>query len=856
MSPPRRQEEQEMSQGDSAPDSIPDINGEDLRQFTRSPHPYRRSRRPLSRTPSEQASGLQPQSAYYSKSSRTPSDSGTEADDESTGILRGLPAPPLRPRKGLRVGNGSAETDGWLPTLHPWPSLVRRSSRGSRHSSEEEAIEEAMEAKKRGRKRRVEVLRRLLETALLLSVGAIVLLRRDSRMLAWEWRKELATHGLLLAALFASYPVLLPVSWKPRWQVWPAKDPFFVIPTTFDPAPLLYPALIPVFVSISLSHHTPALILPNIVLSLSSLPTPVIPLYNWINGFSLTHWLVTLIPILISEHFSLDHTVPKPLTLRGHDAELLTLLFPFHQALIPTLDFLLTTSVLPAELQLLSSALINLYLFAASPQAEILKALLWLGGHVWKFRRSLRSSQSPRRFLNMVDHRLCQKLSGTGFSDEPTSDSDGPGAVPPRKPKTVRGPPQSRKPVDSLLLAGNLSAEESLERQDEAARRQQRRRHTIATFDEAVQEEKVRTTPSGRRKKLMGPGLTSFLSLTAAQAQVRKWLYASYVYLISLGIIIGPIRKYVADRALQGQDPFGWAIGYLLGNLSAFRFWQRTPVGLGGIDHLRQTFFGPANARLLIIGYCVVVLILGLAVVFQLSAVVEVDTRRKVFHGMMVLMFLPTVFVDPAFCALALSLVLAVFLLLDLFRASQLPPISRPLTYFLAPYVDGRDHRGPVIVSHIFLLIGCSIPLWLSLADLARNDDGAWPGWDVPSRDVSMVSGVICVGMGDAAASLVGRRYGRLKWFWGGGKSLEGSVAFAVAVCTGLLAVRAWLVIGGWPAESAWGSTSTFRFWVWTTCKAVLAAGGTSATEAILTGCNDNVVVPVVLWLLVRGLGV
>lgn len=708
---------------------------------------------------------------------------------------------------------------------------------------------------------------------------------------------ELIAHGLLLVGLFASYPILLRISRKRRWHVWPTTQPYFVIPATFDPAPLLYPILIPIFVAISLGRHSPALVLPNIILSLASLPTPVIPLQNWVHGFSLPHWLMTLIPILISEHFSLDLSIPKPLSLRGHDAELLTLLFPLHQALIPTLDFLLTTSLLPAELQLLNTALINLYLFATSPQAEILKALLWLGGMCifvscgdilrwevalaripsWKFRRSLGSSQSPRRFFNMMDHRLCQKLSGTGFSDEPTSDSDGPGAVPPRKRKNMRGPTQALKPVDSMPADGNISAEEALERHDRAAARRQRRRHTISTFDEAVQEERIRTTPSGRRKKLMGPGLTSFLSLTAAQAQVRKWMYASYVYLISLGIILGPIRKYVANRALQGQDPFGWAIGYLLGNLSAFRFWvlvtnldhwislpphpqaAKAFCWLGRVEHMRQTFFGPANTRLLITGYCICVLILGLAVVFQLSAVVEVDTRRKVFHGTMVLMFLPTVFVDPTFCALSLSLVLAIFLLLDLFRASQLPPISRPLTHFLAPYVDGRDHRGPVIISHIFLLIGCSIPLWLSLSDLYRNDSGAWPGWDVPSRDVSMVSGVICVGMGDAAASLVGRRYGRLKWFWGGGKSLEGSVAFAVAVCTGLLAVRAWLEVGGWPVsgvESTLGTSSTVRFWLWTTCKAVLAAGGTSATEAILTGCNDNVVVPVVLWLLVRGLGV
>jgi dolichol kinase len=408
----------------------------------------------------------------------------------------------------------------------------------------------------------------------------------------------------------------------------------------------------------------------------------------------------------------------------------------------------------------------------------------------------------------------------------------------------------------------------------------QRRRHTISTFDEAVREERVRTTAGGRRKKQMAPGLTAFLSLTTAQAQVRKWMYALFVYIASLLIIIGPIRKYISERALQGQDPFGWAIGYMFGNFSNVRFWvlmlnleywielppRLDEDGLsascffGSIEHIRQATFGAASTRLLLSGYCVVVLLTGLAVVVKLSPVAEVDTRRKVFHGIMVLMFLPAIFVDPAFCALALALVLSVFLLLDLFRASQLPPISRPLTNFLAPYVDGRDHRGPVIISHIFLLIGCSIPLWLSISDLPRTGLGPWAGWEIPSRDVSMTSGVICVGMGDAAASLIGRRYGRLKWFWGGGKSLEGSVAFAVAVTGGLIIVRAWLVIGAWPVSGVEGAeaqaASSLQFWLWTLFKAFLAAAGTSATEAILTGCNDNVVVPVVLWLLVRGLGV
>ncbi|KAE8394746.1 hypothetical protein BDV23DRAFT_169431 [Aspergillus alliaceus] len=842
----------------------------DLRQLTRSPHPYHRKGSKRSEPhllPTE--CGDRPTPTYWPKTS---SDSGTEADDESTGFLKGLPAPPLRHRKGLRSNlNGAADQhDLWLPLLQPWPSLTRSTSRSSRRSSSEDTGARRVDLRGKAGKKRVEILQRLLETGLLLSVGAVVLLQESARSLAWAWRKELLAHALLVTGLYAAYPL------RRNGRLRLSGLYSFTIPTRFDPAPLLYPILIPIYTSLSLSRSSPALILLNVLLSLSCLPAPVIPLREWMHGHSVIHWLVTLIPIIVSEHVSDDHAIPKPLTLRGLNSEVLTLVFPLHQALIPTLDFLLTTSVLPAELQLLTSALVNLFLFASSPQAEILKALLWLGGlcifiscrHVlrwevalaripsWKFRRSPSGSQSRKNLLYVIDHKLCLRLSRTGSSEDAISDSESEAHIAPNSRRTTqefREKALSGEGAEKVLQNGRQHAAH-------------RRRHTISSVEEVAHPERIRTTPSGRRKRSMAPGLASFLSLTVPQAQVRKWLYALYVYMAVAIVIIGPVRKYVGDRALHGEDPFGWALSYLLGNISWFRFWvfmwnleywiplptrsDEMECSLGWMECLRKNSFGEANTRLLIAAHCIVVLATGLGVVFQLSSIVEVDTRRKVFHGMMVLMFLPSIYVDPAFCALALALVLSIFLLLDLFRASQMPPISRPLTYFLAPYVDGRDHRGPVIISHIFLLIGCSIPLWLSLADIARLEDQPWGAWNVQSREVSMVSGVVCVGLGDAAASLVGRRFGRRKWFWGGGKSLEGSVAFAGAVTGGLMFAQWWLAAGQWavPGEDQ-------PSWFWTGCKAVIAAAGTSATEAILTGCNDNVVVPIVLWLLVRGLG-
>ena len=110
--------------------------------------------------------------------------------------------------------------------------------------------------------------------------------------------------------------------------------------------------------------------------------------------------------------------------------------------------------------------------------------------------------------------------------------------------------------------------------------------------------------------------------------------------------------------------------------------------------------------------------------------------------------------------------------------------------------------------------------------------------------------------------SLIGRRYGRHKWLWVGGKSLEGSAAFAVAVTVGLMLAKLWCAFGGWK-DAALASALDYRkfgvpgmamLWSVSLAKAIFCACAASFMEAVLTGANDNVVVPVVLWLLVKGI--
>ncbi|KAL8814027.1 MAG: hypothetical protein Q9223_006720 [Gallowayella weberi] len=825
------------------------------------------------------------------KASTTSSDSGTEADNESGPLLKSLPAPPARLRKGLKnesaVGIPSPLlTPSYLDDEKRRESLEasfkHRLSRQSYTSTDEETLSIRDKFRKR---RRAELIRRMTETVLLLCVGGIAC-RKAMLLLI---RKETTTAALIVGGTYSFYPLRLFNNHRRLLSNARASRQFIRIPAAFDPATLLYPVFLPVLVAASLLPLDSLWMTLNLVLGIGSMPRAIIPSQDSFSGHASVQWLLSVLPIVARGKYPESTENPVPL---GANPEILVLLYPMHQALLPTLGYLTTTSLLPAELQLLSVSLINILLSSSAPQALILQAILWGGGlslfilckrvlewevalariPSWRLQRGGHDTglrPGLRNLMRILLSRLTDAALG-GASDD--SDSDEPRKFRAKQSQTKAiglglGDANHRKPLLKTRTAMSRSPTQ-LDRHwnTNLDERRRGRSSTLPSFAGPLPTNLVlhkKTKSQNTVTSLARP--KTFLSLTKAQAAVATWLYALYTYVVVILVLAVPIRRYLAQRAFYQQEPVGWALGYLLGDTPIFRSlvvalgleqWIRLPCNgpvkeavHGWAEEVRWRRLGAAHTRLLICLHCISTISLGLVVVFRLSGFADVDTRRKVFHGMMVVMFLPTVFVDPTFVALALTLVLAFFLLLDLFRASQLPPLSRPLTHFLAPYVDGRDHRGPVIVSHIFLLIGCSIPLWLSLASLERSGVPPWQGWEVPIRDMSMISGIVCVGMGDAAASLIGRRYGRRRWCWSGGKSLEGSAAFAAAVTLGLGIGRIWLLYGGWEGDSG-------DSWLLFFCKVVIAASGASLTEAVLTGGNDNVIVPVVLWLLVRGLGI
>ena len=752
---------------------------------------------------------------------------------------------------------------------------------------------------------------------------------------------ELGTHVAIFVVLCAVYPLrLIKYSLERALEEGGPRRYGIRVPSAFDPATLLYPAFLPVLVALSLSSTSEEIILPNVVLGLSALPTRLIFKFGTPAGYDCLHWFLAILPLLASQWTAWPSKLfpPKPYGLKtpppnGLDPEIIISLFPLQYALTPVLRFLTTTSLLPTELQLLATALINLWLFARSPQAEILSALLLAGGlslfilcrHIlqwnvalaripkWRLRRAGHVVIARNTFLDTLMAKLRPRgaiMSSSSSKDSPGSDADEDGHL--LDDAKNKAP---RRRLRALTTELDVFADHADVTQSAVERPYQtsipsdvndtindghktnprKRRYTMSHISDvqphlqspggktttgAIQPISSRTNPSKRHRS--GFVAHSLLSLTPNEATARRWFYAGYTYTVILLIVLVPLRSYIGTQALNKSEPFGWAIGYLFGDIGYLRravlthhlgSWIPLPPSNPSISSLsppetlphlldqirstplcslRTTVFGSATTRLLMTTYWILILGLGLSAVLLLPRLthIEVDTRRKIFHGTVVIILLPTIPLDPCFVALTLALVLAVFLLLDLLRAAQVPPIAAPLARFLQPYVDGRDLRGPVVVSHMFLLVGCAIPLWLGLAGAPRRGEGAWMGWETDARDLSMVAGVVCVGMGDAAASLVGRRFGRRKWPWTGGKSLEGSAAFAVAVTVGLLLGKFWLRFGGWDGD---GGMRGGEEWASVGMKAVLAACGASFMEAVLTGGNDNVIVPVVLWLLVRG---
>ncbi|NXG48419.1 DOLK kinase, partial [Psilopogon haemacephalus] len=156
---------------------------------------------------------------------------------------------------------------------------------------------------------------------------------------------------------------------------------------------------------------------------------------------------------------------------------------------------------------------------------------------------------------------------------------------------------------------------------------------------------------------------------------------------------------------------------------------------------------------------------------------------RKYFHVIVVATYVPGLVFDRQLLHLAAALCLALLIFLEYVRYFRIKPFGQTLRQLLSVFLDERD-SGPLILTHIYLLLGMSLPVWLLPRPCAPRGALSGAGALVP------YAGVLAVGVGDTMASVLGSTMGEIKWP-GTKKTFEGTMTaiFAQIIAVALILI-------------------------------------------------------------------
>jgi len=123
---------------------------------------------------------------------------------------------------------------------------------------------------------------------------------------------------------------------------------------------------------------------------------------------------------------------------------------------------------------------------------------------------------------------------------------------------------------------------------------------------------------------------------------------------------------------------------------------------------------------------------------------------RKYFHVLVIVAYFPGLFLDQNLLYFASLITFGIFNLIECLRVLNIPPLGEIVNIAFSTFLDEKD-QGPLILTHFYLLAGCSLPLWL-VPEFTKN------------FHLAMLSGILAIGIGDTMASIGGTWFGRNRW--------------------------------------------------------------------------------------------
>ncbi|KAJ3160832.1 hypothetical protein HDU86_008192 [Geranomyces michiganensis] len=319
--------------------------------------------------------------------------------------------------------------------------------------------------------------------------------------------------------------------------------------------------------------------------------------------------------------------------------------------------------------------------------------------------------------------------------------------------------------------------------------------------------------------------------LVIGRSELNVFMHALLFGMLMIGMVLSPLLRRVSASREQGKERMfiGLSLAFYVATaaivLLVIAPWTALCLGTNPFMWTINFVFDPEHYRLLIAGFWAGVIAFGVTIAYRkfptTTNSTSLNLKRKYFHVLATLMFIPGYIVDPEFMHLAFSLALSVLILFEYIRHYHVWPLGIHVQNFLSQFLNQRD-CGPVILSHLYLLVGCALPVWLNR---------------IPQRVIlGGLSGMLTLGIGDTLASICGKRFGRTKWP-GTLKSLEGTTAFVVSV---LLACAVISATGAIPplGEAKW-----------------IRLGGCVALTSLLEAMsdqNDNLVIPLYTFALLH----